>query len=70
MCIYVHQYRPVEGLGHAYSGLHRKSFRVAFPLILLCGASLPLELLLLCLRSAVLLLVLLLFLNFPIHPVH
>lgn len=60
---------PVEGLGHAHSRLNCKSFGITFPLILFCGGSLLLEFLPLCLRSAMLLLMLLLFLNFPIHSV-
>lgn len=60
----------MEGLGHAYSGLNRKRFGIAFPLILFCRASMLLELLLLCFWSTVLLLMLLLFFNFPIHSIN
>lgn len=64
------QYWPVEGLGHADSRLNRERFGVAFAFILLCGASLLPELLPLGLGPAVLLLMSLLFLNLPVHPVH
>lgn len=60
---------PVEGLSHAHSRLNCKCFGIAFACIFFSRSSALSQLLPLSLRPTVLVLMSLLFLHFPIHPV-
>lgn len=61
---------PVEGFGHADGRLDCKRFGVASAFILLCWRILLFQLLLLCLRATVLVLMHLLLPDLPVHAAH